>query len=172
MDGRIPIRRLASYVLALALTWALLASPGHVACSEALDFRLDVTRAGKLIRSLGPADLEALPQKSFTTSTQWTDGQITFSGPALVDVLDHLGWLPEVDNIELLAANRYSIPLLPELLDSEAPIVATRRGGCPFGLSELGPLWVVFPYDSHSRFRKELVYFTSIWQLIEIRFAK
>jgi len=30
---------------------------------------------------------------------------------------------------------------------------------------EKGPLWVIYPYDSDAKFRTEVIYSRSIWQL-------
>lgn len=112
------------------------------------------------------ADLDALPQQRFTTSTIWTTAPTEFSGPALADVLalSGLGGGP----LRLRAANNYSILLDPSMIEAAAPIVATRLNGQTFGLRDRGPLWLVFPYDADSRFRTEHTFAASIWQLTDI----
>jgi len=44
--------------------------------------------------------------------------------------------------------------------------VTTLRQATVFeGLREKGPLWVIYPYDSDAKFRTEVIYSRSIWQL-------
>lgn len=131
---------------------------------------LTLTSEGKEAISLDLAALDQLPQNSFSTTTQWTEGEIAFSGPALRDVLQLAGATPQADGaINLIAANHYEVELDRRLLEDDAPIVATRLNGKTFGTREKGPLWVVFPYDLDTAYQTEGIYAASIWQLIEIR---
>lgn len=109
------------------------------------------------------AMLLALPQVSFRTSTIWTKGEKTFSGPALSSVLDAVGAGP--GKISAGAANDYRVTLSRDLIEPQVPIIANRIDGKPFSLRERGPLWVIFPYDRAVRYRTETIYEMSIWQL-------
>lgn len=114
-------------------------------------------------------DLDRLPQYSFETTTQWTEGPIAFSGPALKDVLAKVDAGDDPTQvIHLIAANNYEVILDLELVEDTVPIVATRMNGETFGVRDKGPLWVVFPYDLDTEYQKEGVYSASIWQLVEI----
>lgn len=115
---------------------------------------------------LDRADLEALPQRSFTTTTIWTSGLQTFSGPALRSVLTASGIV--TGTVELIAANEYRVSIAVDDLGAEVPILATRMNGGPFSLREKGPLWLVYPYDADPAFRSEAIYARSIWQIIRI----
>ena len=114
-------------------------------------------------------DLDLLPQHSFRTTTQWTEGKLAFSGPALKDILGLVDAGTDTsEKIHLIAANQYEVLLDPSLLEEDVPIVATRIDGKTFGLRDKGPLWVVFPYDLDTDYQREGIYSASIWQLIEI----
>lgn len=117
-------------------------------------------------QGLSLADLDSFEQHSFTTSTIWTTGLMEFSGPALTDVVASTG--AGTAGLRLRAANDYSITLNPSVLEADAPIIATRINGQTFTLRERGPLWLVFPYDAHARFRTEQIFAASIWQLTDI----
>lgn len=122
---------------------------------------------------LSLADLDRLPQHSFTTSTQWTEGKIKFSGPALKDVLGLLAPIDaDEETVRLVAANYYEVELDQTLLELDVPIVSTRMNDETFGTREKGPLWVVFPYDADEAYRREGVYAASVWHLIEIQVEK
>lgn len=116
------------------------------------------------------AELEALPQTGFETSTIWTSGTTRFSGPRLADVLalGGLGGQPLIATAE----NEYSVRIPAEAVGPDTPIVALRLDGRPFDRRELGPLWIVFPYDSGPGFQTEAVYSMSVWQLIRLQSEK
>jgi hypothetical protein len=109
------------------------------------------------------AMLDALPQISFSTTTIWTQGIASFSGPPLLSVLD---WL-EADpgKITASAANEYSITLSPDTVDQAFPILATRKDGVPFSLRDSGPIWLIYPFDSDEKYSNDLIYSQSVWQL-------
>lgn len=113
------------------------------------------------------AMLAALPQVTFTTTTIWTnDREVEFTGPTLAAVLDAAR--AEGDIVLARAINDYIVEFDRDELTDEAPIVARRIDGEPFGIRENGPLWVVFPYDAGPEYQTELVYARSIWQLVEL----
>jgi len=116
------------------------------------------------------ARLDDLPQQEFTTSTIWTVGDLSFSGPSLFDVLgaaDVSG-----STVHLVAANGYEVRMAWEEIEETVPIVATRIDGEPFSVREKGPLWIVFPYDLDPSYRTEAVYALSIWQLTDLRVSR
>lgn len=128
---------------------------------------LAVTLEDGTVVSLDRATLEGLPQQAFTTSTPWTEGLVDFSGPSFRAVLDHLAIAPD-RAIVARAANDYRVVLEPRHIEPHAPIIATRMNGAAFSLRDLGPLWVVFPYDSSDRYRSEEAISLSIWQLVDL----
>ena len=126
--------------------------------------RLTPLKGAELV--LDRAALEALPQVSFATSTIWTEGVITFSGPSLRVVLERAGI--KAGQVALRALNDYQVNLALEELAEDWPIIATRRDGQPFDIRENGPLWLVYPYDSETEFTRERIYTLSIWQLVQV----
>jgi hypothetical protein len=117
-------------------------------------------------RGMTDADLLALPQVSFRTTTIWTEGEVTFSGPSLAAVLEAAG--AGAGDLTFTAVNDYSVTMPRSAVEAGAPIIANRIDGAPFSRRDKGPLWVVFPYDSDPRFRAETVYAYSVWQLTDI----
>jgi hypothetical protein len=113
------------------------------------------------------AMLDALPQTSFSTTTIWTEGMVSFSGPTLMSVLDAIE--AEPGQITAIAANEYSIALSPDTVDASYPILATRKNGLPLSLRDSGPIWLIYPFDSYEKYRNDLIYSQSVWQLIRLR---
>ncbi|MDR9395542.1 MAG: oxidoreductase [Roseovarius sp.] len=112
-------------------------------------------------------DLMAMEQEAFVTSTLWTKGTNEFSGPSLHDVLTQAG-AREPFAIKLVAANDYSAPIGPELIDETYPIIANRIDGKRFSIREKGPLWIMYPFDAGTGYKREVNYSASVWQLTEI----
>ena len=109
------------------------------------------------------ADLDALPQHSFTTSTIWTDEAAVFSGVPLKSLLETVG--AEGDAVEMIALNDYKVTMSVAELEDTAPLVATRMDGKPMSVRDKGPYWLVFPYDEDPKYQTETIYSLSIWQL-------
>lgn len=113
------------------------------------------------------ADLDGLPQNSFTTSTIWTDGAVTFSGVPLAVLLESIG--ASGTAVEMVALNDYKVTMPLSTLEETVPIVATRMNGELMSVRDKGPYWVVFPYDEDLRYQTETIYSFSIWQLNRLK---
>ncbi len=151
------------------LCWIAVISPfaPHAAQAELL-LAIEDQSTGK-VAEFDESDLLALPQVAFETSTIWTEGIREFSGPTLLSVLQAAGF--SGGQVTLVAINDYSVTIPAEGFDDEAPIVALRKNGAPFGVRDKGPLWVVYPYDSDPEFQSEAIYAYSVWQLNRIKVA-
>lgn len=107
--------------------------------------------------------LKAMPTAEFETATIWTDGLTRFTGVPLSAFLEKLGVTS--GTIKAQAINDYSVEIPVNELEPEAPIIAYHLNGTPMSRREKGPLWIVYPYDSDAKYRSEIVYSRSIWQL-------
>ena len=108
-------------------------------------------------------DLDAMDQTSIETSTIWTDGVNSFSGVPLKALLEAHNATGAT--IEMVALNDYSVSMPISELEENAPIIASRMNGETMSVRDKGPFWVIFPYDSKSKYQSEIVYSRSIWQL-------
>ena len=154
--ARVHHSRKLAVLFCFFLDWALPA-----AAQEAR--RLQVTDGNGDRVTLGFDELDALPQSEFTTSTIWTDGKVRFSGvplKALLESVEETG-----STIEMVALNDYLVTMPYDALEEEVPLVATRMNGEHMSVRDKGPFWVVYPYDSHWKYRTETKYAQSIWQL-------
>lgn len=165
-----------SVLRGFAAAAALAALPGRGGAVAAADGVL-LTVSGDVARRDGPAGalfddarLAALPQVTFSTTTLWTPRPQTFEGPPLAAVLEAAG--AGAGAIEALAANDYRAQMDRALIGPDAPIVARRIDGRPFGLRQRGPLWIMFPFDDEPAFRQESVYLQCVWQLIALTVAR
>lgn len=107
-----------------------------------------------------------LTQTSIVTSTIWTDGISEYRGVLLKDLLDYVG--AEGHEIKASAINDYAITIPLSDATDPGPIIAILVDGKQISVREKGPLWVIYPYDLDKKFRTEVRYSRSIWQLDRI----
>ncbi len=110
--------------------------------------------------------LRALEVIDMPTTTIWTEGVQEFRGVRLAALMERLGVTG--GNIEARAINDYAVEIPLDGDTSEAALIAFEIDGTPISRRQKGPLWIVYPFDSDARFRSELVYARSIWQLDRI----
>jgi hypothetical protein len=108
-------------------------------------------------------DLAALENVTFTTTTVWTEGDQTFTGVPLNELVNELGLVDGV--IQAVAINDYSVSIPVEEALAEGPVVAYLLNGQPMSVRDKGPLWIVYPYSSNPEYQTEVAYSRSIWQL-------
>jgi hypothetical protein len=118
--------------------------------------------AGEKI-ALDRAGLESLPRRSFETTTIWTEGVKTFEGVPLSAILNRMG-ISE-GKVRLTAVNDYSVEIPVEEVLQNDPLIADLVDGQEMSLRDKGPLWLVYPYDSDTRYQNETFFARSIWQL-------
>lgn len=110
--------------------------------------------------------LAALGSTTIETTTIWTEGLQTFEGVELATLLETLGVTEGV--IKAIALNDYSVEIPVDVAVTGGPILAYKRNGELMPVRDKGPLWVIFPYDSSARYRTEVTYSQSIWQLAKL----
>ncbi len=115
------------------------------------------------------AMLQAMPKAEFHTKTIWTDGDTTFTGVRLKDLLAAVG--ASGKTLHAIALNDYAVEIPVSDATADGPIVAYAVDGHALPVRNRGPLWIVYPYDAKVEYRSEVVYSRSIWQLnrIEVR---
>ena len=115
------------------------------------------------------AMLEAMDPVTITTSTIWTEGEQTFTGVPLAQLVDLLGAEGEV--MMATAINDYTVEIPREDWVENGPIVAFLNNGEPMSIRDKGPLWIIYPYDDNPDYQTEVIYSRSIWQLDQIHFG-
>ncbi|MDO4724744.1 MAG: molybdopterin-dependent oxidoreductase [Comamonadaceae bacterium] len=112
-------------------------------------------------------DLLALPQTEVRTSTPWTDGTRSFRGPLLRDVLKLAGRERDVQNTSLLAKslNDYHVHIPASDAWKWDVIIALRMNGHPLSRRDKGPLWIIYPRDSHAELKRPHYDHRWPWQL-------
>lgn len=120
--------------------------------------------------ALSLADLDALDQITFETSTIWTDQNVSFSGVPLSSVLKTAGTSGTI--LRMTALNDYAVDMPVGDIGDDFPIVATRMNGVEISVRDKGPYWIVYPYDADPAFQTETSYARSVWQLSTLSVMK
>ncbi len=109
----------------------------------------------EMLRSLGSDDI--------ATHTLWTRGTQHFTGVYLSKILESVD--ATGDTVVVMALNDYhsEIPLDEALKDPA--LIAFAIDGRELNVREKGPLWLVYPFDSSEKYRTELYYTRSVWQI-------
>lgn len=110
--------------------------------------------------------LRRMPVTEFTTRTIWTDGQTVFTGVSLHDFVQAVR--PEGRVLKASALNDYQVDIPLSDAVPDGPIIAYMMNGRQMSIRNKGPLWIVYPYDRNARYRSEIIYARSIWQLDRI----
>lgn len=110
--------------------------------------------------------LKSLETTVFTTSNIWIEGDVEFTGASLKDILDYAG--VNAANIGAIASNDYKVEFPIGAIEPNAPIIAYLMNGLEMSARGKGPLWLVYPYDDDAKYRTEVIYSRSIWQLNRI----
>ncbi|MBI1218193.1 MAG: oxidoreductase [Rhodobacteraceae bacterium] len=160
-----PPRRAVLRAACLIAAGLAFVQPGPARADDPI-LTVDATGVGGTAKSFDLAALDALPQQRFRTSTPWTPGVDDYAGPSLKDVLDAAGAKSGV--AVAVAINDYRIEIPVAEIEAAAPVVVTRINGETFSVRDKGPLWILYPFDSDSRYRTELNDARSIWQLTSI----
>jgi len=87
--------------------------------------------------------LKALPQTTVATDFPKGGPTVTFTGPALADVLAAAGATGETVTIQAMDGYAVDVPM-SEMVGKGA-VVALERDGKPLGIGSFGPTQIVFP---------------------------
>ena len=164
MIWKLPSRRAVLSTVCLA-PWAL-PSRAH----EAPQGKVVLTILGHVSKTNAPgradfdmAMLAAMPQRRLVTRTPWHKGLQTFTGPLLRDVLAQAGATGH--HLHATALNDYRIELPLADMQNFDVVLARLHNGEPMPVGGMGPLFIVYPYDSDERLRHDRYYSRSVWQL-------
>ncbi len=110
--------------------------------------------------------LQQLPVRIIKTTTPWTDGEITFKGALLRDILDAIG--AKGTELKASAVNDYSVTLPIKDIYEYDIIIAYEKDGALMTIREKGPLWIIYPWSEKPELKTEVHHSRSIWQLNQI----
>lgn len=152
---------LGASVLALVLF-----APTEVVAEMGADDRVILSVSGRVAggaveMTLGQID--ALGNVALATTTPWHDGIVVFEGPLMRDVMAALA--AEGESVEVEALNGYTTDIPLSDFEIYDVVLAHKRDGRSMPVSDKGPLFIVYPYDSDAELHSEIFYARSAWQV-------
>lgn len=109
------------------------------------------------------AMLEDIGLHETSTRTPWTEGITKFSGVRLDVLLRYVG--ADTNKLQAFAYDGYHSTLQDLDFEKYPVIVATRRDNKPMSVRNLGPLWIIFPFDDYPELISEKNNANCVWQL-------
>jgi hypothetical protein len=110
--------------------------------------------------------LEEIGMTTVQTSTPWYKGVMTFEGVPMAKLLAYVG--AEGQAITALALNDYSTTIPTSDFDTYKVILALKRNGNYMPVSDKGPLFIVYPFDSDTTLQQQKYYSRAAWQVARL----
>lgn len=159
--------------LALALTTALLAGATPARALDRPTGAVILTVAGAITEkntddsaAFDLKMLQAMPAITVVTATPWTEGNVTFVGVGLKDLMTAVG--AHGATIHAVALNDYAVDV--PLGDAEIPdvIIAYKMNGELMKIRDKGPLWLVYPLSDRPELQTQETHGKMIWQIAKL----
>lgn len=160
-----PTRRHVTALLCAAATpaWALQRPTAAVVLT--IGGRVGEPNAGALA-VFDMTMLERLPQHSFVTRTPWFTQPRKFSGPLLRDVLTTAGC--DGTTLRATALNDYEVELPFDDARQHDVLLARLLDDQPMSVRDMGPLFIIYPFDRDPALRNTIYYSRCAWQLTRL----
>lgn len=107
--------------------------------------------------------LMALASREIETSTPWTEGVGRFEGPLLRALLEAAGI--DSEHVRIRALNDYEAEVPVADFHQYDVILAMKRDGVPIAVRDLGPMFVLYPFDEHPKLLNETIRHRSVWHV-------
>ena len=110
--------------------------------------------------------LEDLGEIAFSTATPWYDGSHKFEGVPLAKLLAAVE--ASGDHVTATALNDYSTDIPMEDARKFGMILALKRDGQYMPVSDKGPIFIIYPFDSNPELKAQVYFKRSAWQVVRI----
>ena len=122
--------------------------------------------AGGTVLQLDRASFEALGMVTIETKTPWYPDAVKFEGVPLEKLMTIAG--ANGTTVTAVALNDYSSEIPIEDFSKYHPILAIKRNGEYMPVSDKGPLFVIYPFDSDSELQSKRFYGRAVWQVAKL----
>jgi hypothetical protein len=116
--------------------------------------------------SLDRAALENMGMTSFETQTPWYTSKAKFEGVPLAKLLQSVG--AAGDKLMVTALNDYTTEIPVSDLAKFDVILAVKRDGQYMPVSDKGPFFIIYNFDSNPELKSKVYYSRSAWQVASI----
>jgi len=110
--------------------------------------------------------LEALCMDGFETATPWYNRPVRFDGVRMQRLMQVVG--ASGTSVTAVALNNYTTDIPSTDFERYGVLLAMKRDGVDMPVSDKGPLFIVYPYDSEPELKSQLFYSRSAWQVAEL----
>ncbi|MBX2884550.1 MAG: hypothetical protein KTR32_31645 [Granulosicoccus sp.] len=110
--------------------------------------------------------LEALPVETIRTKSPWTTGVTEFKGVRFDVLLDSIG--AQSEHVSLHALDEYSVDIVDGQFGKYPIVLAYEMDGHYMNVRNLGPLWLMYPFDDFPELDTAKNRGHCVWQLIRI----
>ena len=110
--------------------------------------------------------LEELGPATIVTNTPWYDGPVRFDGAPMAKLMQAVG--AEGEFVTAVALNDYSTDIPISDFARFGVILAMLRNGAPMRVSDKGPLFVIYPFDSNPDLRTRQYYSRCAWSVSQL----
>jgi hypothetical protein len=107
--------------------------------------------------------LESLGLVTLRTTTPWFTGEVAFEGVPMTTLMEAIG--ASGDKLMVYALNDYTTEIPMADFAKYKPILAVKRDGRYMPVSDKGPLFIVYPFDSSAELKSQKFYSRSAWQI-------
>ncbi|WP_395446340.1 molybdopterin-dependent oxidoreductase (plasmid) [Aminobacter sp. UC22_36] len=121
---------------------------------------------GNGVASFDRAMLEEIGVSSIETTTPWFTGLVKFEGVPLQKIMELVG--ADGKEVVAVALNDYKTTIPTEDFARHNVLLALKRDGQYMAVSDKGPLFIVYPYDSKPELQSQKFYSRSVWQLARL----
>lgn len=128
--------------------------------------RLHLPGAGPQVFTL--RDLQAMPGVTLRARGPSDDRVSDWHGVPLSRLLERLPGARHPTELHLRALNDYSVVIPTSDIERYQPVIAYSRDGQPMAVEAYGPLFLMYPFDTHAELRVQKYYNRAIWQLSDI----
>ncbi|WP_244423661.1 molybdopterin-dependent oxidoreductase [Nitratireductor pacificus] len=118
---------------------------------------------GEGVADFDLAMLENLKSGKITTTTPWFNGPVEFEGVLLADLMESVK--ADGQEVVVTALNDYQAPVPIADFAQYGAILAYKRDGNYMPVSDKGPLFIIYPYDSDVELSTQKFYSRSVWQV-------
>jgi hypothetical protein len=122
--------------------------------------------AGGTVIQFDRASFEALGMVTIETKTPWYPGPVKFEGVPLEKLMSIAGANGKA--VTAVALNDYSSDIPIDDFNKYHPILAIKRNGEYMPVSDKGPLFIIYPFDSNSELQSQQFYSRAVWQVAKL----
>ncbi|AUI85975.1 hypothetical protein BS333_06030 [Vibrio azureus] len=138
-----------------------------ISCQANPEPELNVIDKSGNVYTYSIEELQSLPQKEVITVLPWFEGDNTFSGFLLTDLLKkNKITMPEM--VTILALNDYKVTISKSDIIKYEPIIALKMSGEYMNVKNKGPFWLIFSLSDFKEIDTLEYHAKMIWQIKEI----